>query len=74
MTWAVDLNGGGGTLLTGHGQRLLYIPGRTRPPRPPWLHGDGKTDAKDAYVIADQARMRRDPCSLCRSGTRSRWT
>jgi len=22
--------------------------------------GEGKTDARDAYVIADQARMRRD--------------
>nr|QIY66110.1 IS110 family transposase [Streptomyces sp. RPA4-2] len=41
---------------------------------PRGYHGDGKTDAKDAYVIADQARMRRDPYSLCRSGTRSRWT
>jgi hypothetical protein len=33
VTWAVDLNAGGGALfialLVSHGQRLLYIPGRT---------------------------------------------
>lgn len=64
MTWAVDLNAGGGVLLiallTGRGQRLLYIPGRTVHHASRGYRGDGKTDAKDAYVIADQARMRRD--------------
>ncbi|MFC9249506.1 IS110 family transposase [Streptomyces sp. NPDC057136] len=64
VTWAVDLNAGGGTLLiallTSHGQRLLYIPGRTVHHASRGYRGDGKTDAKDAYVIADQARMRRD--------------
>ncbi len=64
MTWAVDLNADGGALLiallTGHGQRLLYIPGRTVHHASRGYRGDGKTDAKDAYVIADQARMRRD--------------
>ncbi|MFE0275503.1 IS110 family transposase [Streptomyces sp. NPDC058992] len=64
VTWAVDLNAGGGALLiallTGHGQRLLYIPGRTVHHASRGYRGDGKTDAKDAYVIADQARMRRD--------------
>lgn len=33
VTWAVDLNAGGAALLIalllGHGQRLLYLPGRT---------------------------------------------
>ncbi|NUK08356.1 IS110 family transposase [Streptomyces lunaelactis] len=64
VTWAVDLNAGGGALLiallVGHGQRLLYIPGRTVHHASRGYRGDGKTDAKDAYVIADQARMRRD--------------
>lgn len=64
VTWAVDLNAGGAALLiallTGHGQRLLYIPGRTVHHASGSYRGDGKTDAKDAYVIANQARMRRD--------------
>ncbi|MEU1542519.1 IS110 family transposase [Actinacidiphila glaucinigra] len=64
VTWAVDLNAGGAALLiallTGHGQRLFYIPGRTVHHASGSYRGDGKTDAKDAYVIADQARMRRD--------------
>lgn len=64
MTWAVDLNAGGAALLiallTSHGQRLLRIPGRTVHHASRGYRGDGKTDAKDAYVIADQARMRRD--------------
>ncbi|MFD8292445.1 IS110 family transposase [Streptomyces lavendulae] len=64
VTWAVDLNTGGGALLiallSSHGQRLLYIPGRTVHHASRGYRGDGKTDAKDAYVIADQARMRRD--------------
>ncbi|TDU73601.1 IS110 family transposase [Streptomyces sp. KS 21] len=64
VTWAIDLNAGGAALLiallTSHGQRLLYIPGRAVHHASRSYRGDGKTDAKDAYVIADQARMRRD--------------
>ncbi|MEW1914920.1 IS110 family transposase [Kitasatospora sp. NPDC085895] len=64
VTWAVDLNAGGAALmialLVGHGQRVLYIPGRTVHHASGSYRGDGKTDAKDAFVIADQARMRRD--------------
>lgn len=64
LTWAIDLNAGGAalliTLLVNHGQRLLYIPGRTVHHAAGTYRGDGKTDAKDAAVIADQARMRRD--------------
>lgn len=63
MTWAVDLNAGGAALLiallAAHGQKVLYIPGRTVHHASGSYRGDGKTDAKDAYVIADQARMRR---------------
>lgn len=64
VTWAVDLNAGGAALLiallTAHGQRLLYLPGRTVHHASGSYRGEGKTDAKDAFVIADQARMRRD--------------
>ncbi|MEE1943077.1 IS110 family transposase [Streptomyces sp. TRM 70361] len=64
VVWAVDLNAGGATLLItlllGHGQHLLYLPGRTVHHASGAYRGDGKTDAKDAFVIADQARMRRD--------------
>jgi transposase len=64
MRWAIDLNSGGGalliTLLLDHGQELVYIPGRTVHHASGAYRGSGKTDAKDAFVIADQARMRRD--------------
>lgn len=64
VTWAIDLNAGGAALLiallAAHGQKVLYIPGRTVHHASGSYRGDGKTDAKDAYVIADQARMRRD--------------
>ncbi|WP_327425398.1 IS110 family transposase [Streptomyces sp. NBC_01707] len=64
VTWAIDLNAGGAALmialLTDNGQKVLYIPGRTVHHASGSYRGDGKTDAKDAFVIADQARMRRD--------------
>lgn len=64
VTWAIDLNAGGAALmialLAGNGQQVLYIPGRTVHHASGSYRGDGKTDAKDAFVIADQARMRRD--------------
>jgi transposase len=64
VVWATDLNSGGAALLiallAGHGQHLLYIPGRTVHHAAATYRGDGKTDAKDARIIADQARMRSD--------------
>lgn len=64
VTWATDLNHGGAALmielLTMRDQELLYIPGKTVHHAASTYRGDGKTDAKDAAVIADQARMRRD--------------
>lgn len=64
VTWAVDLNAGGAALwialLVNHGQKLFYIPGRSVHHASGSYRGDGKTDAKDAFVIADQARMRHD--------------
>jgi transposase len=62
--WAVDLNAGGAalliTLLLKAGQPLLYIPGRVVHRAAGMYRGEGKTDARDAAVIADQARVRRD--------------
>jgi transposase len=60
--WAVDQPGGGATLLLAllweREQKVLYLPGlavdRARDAYP----GESKTDARDAYLIADQARMR----------------
>lgn len=62
--WGIDLADGGASLvialLLNHGQHLLYIPGRAVNRASEGYRGDGKTDAKDAAVIADQARVRRD--------------
>ena len=64
VCWATDLNAGGAALLiellTAHAQPLLYIPGRIVHHAAATYRGDGKTDAKDARIIADQARMRTD--------------
>jgi transposase len=64
ICWATDLTDGGASLLiallAGHDQQLLYIPGRIVHHAAATYRGDGKTDAKDARIIADQARMRTD--------------
>jgi transposase len=64
VVWATDLNAGGAalviTLLAERGQQVLYIPGRIVHHAAATYRGDGKTDAKDARIIADQARMRTD--------------
>ncbi|WP_075737842.1 IS110 family transposase [Streptomyces acidiscabies] len=64
VVWAVDVTEGMATLLISvllnHGQQLLYIPGLAVNRASAGYRGTGKTDAKDATVIADQARMRRD--------------
>ncbi|MFC9353461.1 IS110 family transposase [Arthrobacter sp. NPDC057013] len=64
VCWATDLNAGGAALLIEllgvHAQKLLYIPGRIVHHAAATYRGDGKTDAKDARIIADQARMRTD--------------
>jgi transposase len=64
VCWATDLNSGGAALLiallAAHAQQLLYIPGRIVHHAAATYRGDGKTDAKDARIIADQARMRTD--------------
>jgi transposase len=60
--WAVDQPGGSAALLLAllweRDQQVLYFPGlavdRAREAYP----GESKTDARDAYIIAEQARMR----------------
>lgn len=68
VTWAVDLPDGGAALLIGlllaAGQQLQYLPGRAVNRAAGTYRGEGKTDARDAAVIADQARMRRDLAPL----------
>jgi hypothetical protein len=39
---------------------LLYLSGRALNRAAGGYRGEGKTDARDAAIIADQARMRRD--------------
>ncbi|WP_143079112.1 IS110 family transposase, partial [Streptomyces monashensis] len=64
VTWAMDMTGGEPALLIelliAHGQELVYIPGFAVNRATDGYRGEGKTDARDAKVIADQARMRRD--------------
>jgi transposase len=64
VVWAVDQTGGGAALLLAllweRNQRIVYIPGLTVGRARQTYRGESKTDAKDAYVIADQARMRPD--------------
>ncbi|WP_052190264.1 IS110 family transposase [Streptomyces sp. NRRL S-1824] len=64
VRWAVDISGRASTLLLAlliaHGQQVVYVPGRTVNRMSGAYRGEAKTDAKDALVIADQARMRRD--------------
>ena len=64
VRWAIDMNSGGSALLiallSAHAQELVYIPGRIIHHAAATYRGDGKTDAKDARIIADQARIRTD--------------
>lgn len=64
VTWATDMTSGEPALLlallVSHGQEVLYMPGRLVNRASDGYRGEGKTDARDAYVIADQALMRRD--------------
>ncbi|WP_225074911.1 IS110 family transposase [Streptomyces sp. CoT10] len=64
VTWAMDMTGGEPALLIelliAHGQELVYIPCIAVNRATDSYRGEGKTDARDAKVIGDQARMRRD--------------
>lgn len=63
-TWGIDLADGGAALpialLVNHDQPVHYISGRAIHRASESYRGEGKTDAKDAAVIADQIRIRRD--------------
>jgi hypothetical protein len=64
VTWAIDVRTGGAallvTLLLTAGQKVFYLSGHMVNRACDGYHGEGKTDARDAAVIADQPRMRRD--------------
>ncbi|WP_406257267.1 transposase [Streptomyces chartreusis] len=64
VTWGIDLADGGAALalaiLLNHDQPVHYISGRAIRRASESYRGEGKTDAKDAAVIADQVCVRRD--------------
>lgn len=64
VDWAVDITGTAGglllALLIAHGQRVVYVPGRTVNRMAGAYAGEAKTDARDAYVIAETLRHRTD--------------
>ena len=65
VTWAIDLADGPAALviallLAPQPNVLAHLPGIAVNRATAGYRGEGKTDAKDAAVIADQARMRRD--------------
>jgi len=68
VTWAVDQPGGSASLLLGllweRGQRVVYVAGIAVDRARDAYRGESKTDARDARVIADQARMRHDLSEL----------
>jgi transposase len=68
VRWAVDLVSPAAALLLAillsGGQKVVYVPGRVVHGMAQVFRGEGKTDAKDALVIADTARMRGDLAEL----------
>ncbi|MQS13887.1 IS110 family transposase [Streptomyces kaniharaensis] len=64
VEWAVDLSGTASALLlallASHGQKPVYVPGRTVHRMAGAYRGEAKTDARDAFVIAETSRLRRD--------------
>jgi transposase len=64
LIWAVDIIGAPSALLLAllarAGQSVRYASGRVVAAMSAAYAGEGKTDAKDAYVIAEIARLRRD--------------
>ena len=68
VRWAVDLVSPAAALLLAillsSGQKVVYVPGRVVHGMAQVFRGEGKTDAKDALVIADTARMRGDLTEL----------
>lgn len=62
MRWVMDISGRASTLLlallAAHDQHVVCVPGRTVNRMSVPAQGEGKSDAKDARIVADQARMR----------------
>lgn len=72
IRWAVDLRGGPASLLLAvlfdRGVDVRYVSGTVTSRMAEALHGEGKTDAHDAYVIAQTLRMRGDLPTLTLRG------
>jgi transposase len=68
VLWATDQPGGSVALLLAllweRGQRVLYVPGVAVNRARDAHRGESKTDARDARLIAELARMRRDLATL----------
>lgn len=68
VLWATDQPGGSAALLLAllweRGQRVLYVPGVAVDRARDAHRGESKTDARDARLIAELARMRRDLAAL----------
>ena len=64
VVWAVDIVGTMSalmlTVLFSDNQQVRYACGRLVSAMGPAFSGEGKTDAKDAYIIAQTARLRPD--------------
>lgn len=64
VTWAVDVTGTMSglllALLAAHDQSVKYVPGRVVNKMADTYRGEAKTDARDAYVIAETVRHRGD--------------
>jgi transposase len=64
VTWAVDVTGTMSglllALLAAHDQKVKYVPGRVANKMADTYRGEAKTDARDAYVIAETVRQRGD--------------
>lgn len=68
VLWATDQPGGSAALLLAllweRGQRVLYTPGVAVDRARDGMRGESKTDARDARLIAELVRMRRDLAAL----------
>ncbi len=68
LTWATDQPGGTAALLLAllweRDERVFYVPGMAVDRARDGMRGESKTDARDARLIAEQVRMRRDLSEL----------
>ncbi len=74
IAWAIDIIGAPSAMLflailIQSGQSVRYASGRVVAAMSAAYSGEGKTDAKDAYVIAETARIRRDLTVIDPPGT-----